>query len=140
MKDVVIDANVARFFDSPADGRLKALFVWLIARGSLSISRHLLTEYSRHGNRLLAVLNRDLDSQRRLNKIPNSKIKSFFDDTHYAYCCNPSDIPIARTVFLSHRKLLVSFDVNLRKDVNGFRKIDGIKPQAFKYPPPLVIE
>lgn len=139
MNDIVIDTNVARLFDAPADEKLKTLFIWLVDKGWLAVSQHLLNEYSRQGNRLLAVLIRDLAERGRLNRIANAELKEFQSDKHFAYCCNNGDIKNARTVFLSRRKILVSFDGNLRKDVNGFKKIDGIQPRAFDYPPASVL-
>jgi hypothetical protein len=139
MNDIVLDADVARLFDFAADLRLKPLFLWLTKAGSLAVSRHLLGEYGRHGNQILAALIKDLTDQRRLNSIPNQAIKEFSEDRHYDYLCNSNDIPNARTVFLSHRKLLISFDNNLRRDVNGFRRVDGIKPRAYDYPPDSIL-
>lgn len=135
MNDVVVDTNIARLFDAPADPKLKPLFLWLRDRGHLTISRNLINEYSRQGNRLLAVLLNDLGEKKRLNRISNYDLKSFSDDKHFSYTCNVEDIYNARTVFLSFRKILVSFDSRLRTDVNSFRKIDGIKPRAFDYAP-----
>jgi hypothetical protein len=140
MNDVVIDTNVARLFDAPADPKLKPLFGWLAKKGSLAVSQRLLVEYSRHGNQILAALIRDLDDSRRLNKIAAARIKAFTDDGHFAYKCNNADVWHARTVFLSVRKILVSFDGSLRDDVNAFKKIDGIKSRAFDYPPTSILE
>lgn len=139
MNDVVVDTNIARLFDNPADAKLKPLFIWLRDKGHLAISRNLINEYSRHGNRLLAVLIHDLGEKKRLNRISNDKIKSFSADKHFSYCCNAEDVDNARTVFLSARKILVSFDQNLRKDVGNFKKIEGVKPQAFDYPPSSIL-
>jgi hypothetical protein len=139
MNDIVIDTNIARLFDAPADPKLKPLFVWLKDRGHLAVSQSLLNEYSRHGNRLLAILIRDLIDKKRLNRISNQALKDFLHDKHYKYCCNLEDIPHARTVFLSNRKILISFDINLCKDVNGFKKLNKIKAKAYSVAPTVVL-
>ena len=135
MNDIVIDTNVMRLFDAPADRRYKALFEWIVNFGYLALSQKLVVEYFGSGNRLLAVLINDLTNKKRINRIGSGLINNFTEDRHYKYTCNGEDILHARLVFLSRRKLLVTIDNRLETDVNGFRKVDGTKPQAWRYPP-----
>ncbi len=136
MKDIVIDTNVIRLYDTPADPRFKALFIWLSSSGTLSVSKKLLNEYFGTGNRLLAPLINRLIAGKRFVAIESSEIKAFTLDRHFRYTCNYKDRWHARLVFLTTRKRLVSFDIPLVKDVNRFRKVDGIKARACHVPVP----
>lgn len=140
MRDVVLDTNVARLFDSPKDARLRPLFEWLSTNGCLAVSQKLLVEYGRHGNQVLAALVRDLLEKKRLNKIASAALKGFDLDKHYQYTCNAADVVNARTVFLSAKKILISFDDKLRNDVNAFPKVDKVKCRAFEYLPDAVLQ
>jgi len=132
--DIVVDTNVIRLYDAPADESFKDFFTWLKDKGSLAISQKLLNEYSGTGNRLLAALLNKLMQEGRHNPISNHALKAFKEDKHVKYTCNYSDIQHARLVFLSNRKKLVSFDNKLCADVNAFKKINGIQPAAERHP------
>lgn len=133
--DIVVDTNVMRLYDAPSDPKYKELFVWLDHSGVLAISQKLLAEYIGTGNRLIAPFIDNLLRNDRLNRVQTSELKSFDLDRHYPYSCNKKDIWHARLVFLSKRKILVSLDDPLISDVNGFRKVTGVKPTAHRYPP-----
>ena len=133
-RDIVIDANVMRLYDKPADPLFKQLFAWLASKGVLCVSPYLMREYQEAGNRDLAGLILMLIDAKRFDSIPKAKIDSFTDDKHYKYTCNFKDIRHARLVFLSARKRLVSFDKKLRDDVNGFRKVKRVQPSAVRTP------
>ncbi len=132
---IVIDTNVIRLYDEPADPIFKALFKWLGERGSLVVSQKLVVEYGGTGNPLLAGLISQLIARKRFIRVQKHELDSFTADRHYNYRCNPKDKWHARLVFISPRKLLVSLDNNFVADVNGFRKVDGIKPRASRHPP-----
>lgn len=136
MSDIVIDTQIMRLYDAPGDPKYKALFLWVATSGTLRISQKLLTEYFGTGNRLLGPLIDKLLREGRLQKTSTDSLKKFSLDKGFKYSCNNKDIWHAKLVFISHRKKLVSHDNNLRRDVNKFRKIDGIKPLAVKTPPP----
>ena len=136
LKDVVVDTNVIRLYETPDDPIIKAFFLWIRDHGTLTVSKKLLVEYFGIGNRDLAGLINRLSVVGRLKQIDASYLRAFSDDRHYTYTCNYKDRWHARLVFLSVRKLLVAGDKNLINDVNGFRKVDGIKPQATKSPKP----
>lgn len=133
-KDIVIDTNVIRLYDKPADPIFKALFKWLGQRGTLVVSQKLVVEYGGIGNKLLAGLINRLIAEKRFIRIDSEAIKNFVEDKRYNYTCNGKDVWHARLVFLSPRKLLVSFDDKLVNDVNGFKKVNGLKPHATKSP------
>lgn len=133
--DVVVDANVISLFGTAGAGAHRNLFAWLRCCGGLCISKAVLKEYSRQGSPLVAALVDSLVRERRCSSIKNSTIKAFNADANYGYTCNALDIPVARTVFRSFRKALVSLDGNLRNDVNGFALVNGVQPQAFAAAP-----
>lgn len=134
--DIVIDTQVMRLYDTPSDPKYKFLFTWLAnGCGKLAVSHKLLNEYYGTTNILVGVLINKLVSEGRLLKVSNNQLKNFNLDKHYKYTCNAKDVDHARLVFLSNRKKLITHDKPLAKDVNGFRKINKIKPTALKNPP-----
>jgi hypothetical protein len=134
MRDIVVDSCVMRLFDAPGDPNFRALFAWLRQTGTLCISNKLLSEYQRQGNPLVAGLLNYLGTQDRIRHFDNARIKQFRLDSQYNYLCNHADIVHARLTFISRRKKLVSFDEKLRRSVEKFRKVDGIKPSATDKP------
>lgn len=133
-KDLVVDSCVMRLFDTPSDPNYQILFQWIKEVGTLCVSNPLINEYNRHGNQLVWALLNYLGTQNRLNKISNNDLKSFNLDKNFSYSCNGEDISHARLTFCSTRKKLVSFDGKLRDSVNGFKRVNGIKPKAVKTP------
>jgi hypothetical protein len=133
--DIVIDAQVIRLYDAPSDPKYKDLFTWIAKGcGKLAVSQKLLVEYYRTQNHLVGVLINQLIAEGRLHKVGAMPLKQFKHDKHYGYTCNQEDIHHARLVFTSNRKKLVTHDQALCNDVNGFKKIDGVKPMAVKQP------
>jgi len=128
--DIVVDANVMALFGSRAGGVHESLFTWLGCCGGLCVSNSLLNEYGRQHSIFVSALIAKITREGRLSKIKNSTIDRFYKDKNYAYTCNHEDILIARTVFRSFRKLLVSNDLRLRNDINGFSRINGVSPRA----------
>jgi hypothetical protein len=138
MSSIVIDTCVMTLYDTPMDPAYKELFQWVTETGTLVISNHLLHEYNRSGNQKIFVLIERLmrhEESIRLVKVSNDDIKSFKDDKKFNYQCNVEDIANARLVFISERKKIVTHDTKLTKDINKFKKINGIKPEAKKQPP-----
>lgn len=103
----------------------------------LCISQKLLSEYVGTGNRniqiLLGRLVRDSDRNRLINVAPEA-IKEFKGDKNFKYTCNKEDVYHSRLVFLSPRKKLISQDKKIVHDINRFKKVDGIKPEAREKP------
>lgn len=134
-RDVVIDTQVMRLYDTPSDLSYKELFSWLVKGcGKLTVSQKLLVEYCGTQNILIGVLINQLQAEGRLIRIGNQQIAQIGVDKHYQYTCNNEDIDHARLVFLSNRKKLITHDQALAKDVNGFKKVNGVKPTAVKQP------
>jgi hypothetical protein len=131
--DLVVDNDVMSRYGSAAARPYRNLFAWLDCCGSLCCCQHLLNEYNRQGSPLVWGLIQKLIREGRYSKIKKTTLEAFaaFDGA-YAYTCNGEDISVARTVFRSFRKVLVSMDQRLRNDVNGFSRINGIRPQAFE--------
>jgi hypothetical protein len=134
IKDIVVDTNVIRLYNNPADPLIRAFFFWIANRGTLTVSQRLLVEYCRIGKRDIAALIDRLTRNQRLNPVSAKDLQNFVEDRHHKYTCNFKDTWHARLVFLSIRKRLVGGDKRLINDVNGFKKINGIKPQATKSP------
>jgi hypothetical protein len=133
-RDIVVDTNIIRLYANPDDPLIRALFVWIRDFGTLALSQKLLAEYIGIGNRDLAGLIDRLTRAGRINSISNQRLKEFNQDRHYAYTANSKDRWHARLVFLSIRKLLVSVDKKLINDVNGFKRMGGVKPRATSRP------
>jgi hypothetical protein len=133
--DIVIDANVMSLFGTRRAGLHRPMFAWLQCCGGICISKAVLREYARQGSPLVAAMIDSLTRRGRCSSIKNSTIRAFRADARYAYTCNAEDVDVARTVFRSVRKVLVSSDVRLRSDVAGFPGVNGVKPQAFEVAP-----
>jgi hypothetical protein len=58
----------------------------------------------------------------------------------FKFTCGEEDRWHTKTVLLSERKKLVSFDKNFLGDINAFPKVDGVKPEATKSPEPTFYE
>ncbi|RXP98421.1 hypothetical protein EGL68_00560 [Vibrio parahaemolyticus] len=125
------------------DPKYIALFKWLKVTGKLCISQKLLNEYTGTGNRNITILLSELiknSENVRLIKYSNAQLKEFNIDRRYKYTANREDREHAKLVFLSPRKKLISRDNKLIADVNGFKKVDGIQPEAQKIPDPTFYE
>ena len=135
MKDIFIDTNIAKNFQNPLDPEYKKLLSWLLREGIWVVSQKLLVEYGRT-NQNIAVLTNKLLIDGRLRIIPSTEHKqfTFTKREEKDLCCNNEDRWHLRTVLLSHRKIAIAIDENFRKDINGFRKIDGVQPQAVARP------
>jgi hypothetical protein len=129
--DVIVDTNIMCLYGTAGGRNFKAIFTWLDCCGSLCVSQHLLKEYAGHGSPLVAGLLQTLMKTGRFSKIKRSTLAAFAAlDGHFHYTCSPTDIPVARTVFRSYRKLIVSLDAALRNDVNNFGIVGTVMPRA----------
>ena len=133
-KDVVIDTNVMRLYDSPKDKVFKLFFKWLRTKGTLTMSKKLLIEYGGTGNQKIFILINELQRNGRYNLVDSNVLKSFNHDKNFSYTCNNKDKYHAKLVFLSYRKRLIAFDNAFVNDVNLYPKVNGIKPCACKSP------
>lgn len=130
--DVVIDADRMSRYGRTGSGSLSTMFQWLHCCGSLCVSRHLLVEYGRQNSMYISALLNKLMTSGRLATIKRQTVEAFnVYDRHYRYTCNAEDIPNARLVFRSFRKVLISNDERLRKDVNDFGLVNGVQPKAY---------
>lgn len=139
MSSIVIDTCVIRLYDAPLDPNYIKLFRWVQNDGTLYITKKLLIEYIGTGNRNIQILLNHLtkhEEQSRLITLKSSQINAFNEDKNYNYTCNLEDIYHSKLVFLSPRKKLISQDKKIIADVNGFKKVDGIKPSAMIRPEP----
>lgn len=133
-RDIVIDTNVMRLYDTPKDSIFIDFFKWIKEKAFLRMSQKLLIEYDRSGNKKILILINELQRKGRYALVRNQELNSFTDDRHFNYTCNHEDINHARLVFISNSKRLIAFDNNLVKDVNSYHKINGVKPCACKKP------
>lgn len=133
-KDIVLDTNVMRLYDKPKDPKFVKLFTWIHEKGVLTVSQKLIVEYGGTSNHLIMILISKLIREKRLNMIGKLQLSAFKADRHFNYTCNPKDIVIAHTVFLSDRKRCIAFDKNFRSDINKSKKVDSIQPCACRDP------
>lgn len=139
MKDILIDNNTALTFANPIEQESKDFIKWLEAEGALVCSNPLLREYhqSMRGNtsltNILAII-AHLTKEGRFNKKSNKELEQFrLNKTQKKkLLCNPKDIPHFKLLLISYRKIAISTDNNLRRDINNFKKIDGIQPMAYE--------
>ncbi|QWL65229.1 hypothetical protein [Aeromonas jandaei] len=146
MSSIVIDTCVMRLYNAPLDPKYMELFKWLTTSGELYVTQKLINEYLGTQNRNVSILltqllkNSEESSKKtypRAVKLSKKDIESFSDDKRYNYTCNKEDVYHAKLVFLSPRKKLISQDKKIVSDVNNFKKVDGIKPEAEIKPEPI---
>lgn len=134
-----------RLYSAPLDPKYLVLFKWLTAKGELYVSQKLINEYVGTGNRNITVLLAQMLRNSTMNsnlqngspkimpsmvKVSKKSIEGFTDDRRFNYTCNIEDQYHSKLVFLSPRKKLISQDKKVVSDVNGFKKVSGIKPEA----------
>ena len=137
-KDIFVDNTIAKNFCNPADPIYKEFIEWLFIEGSLAVSNKLLGEYARtcqdsaSTSNIIAIINRQLVDG-RLNKIDNSRLRAFRFKKHQENRLesNRADHAHIKVVMLSDRKLAITNDDRLARDINGF---PGYKAVAVKRP------
>lgn len=145
MKDIFIDNNVAKNFATPLDKHYKDLITWInefdkelvdnnpnliVNYAHLVVSQKLLTEYlsssynSSKTNAIPVIISR-LTIQGRLIKISKKEIDYFISEKFSKTIIkklksNVEDHCHLVAVLLSNRKLCLTYDKNLSKDLNSF--------------------
>ncbi len=156
MKDIIIDNNVAKNFATPIDSNYKELIEWInkfdsdlvenepqkkLEFAHLVVSQKLLIEYLRSSgdsskpNAIPTIINR-LTQQGRLIKKTKTEINNFIAESFSKriennLLSNIEDHCHIVTVLLSERKLCLTYDENLTKDLISF---PGYKATVEKRP------
>jgi hypothetical protein len=131
MNDIFLDTNLAHKLINPMEQEYKEFYNWLINDGVLVISNYLEHEYCAGNQNLVSVIYK-LTIQGRINRIPNSALKSlnFSKRIESHFISNFKDRIHIKTIILSDRKLGIIADKNLVYDINNLPKINKIKPIA----------
>jgi hypothetical protein len=161
MKDIIIDNNVAKNFATPLDSNYKDLIEWInefdsdlvekepdkkIQFAHLVVSQKLLIEYLRSSgdsskpNAIPSIINR-LTQQGRLIKKTKDEINNFISQSFSKkieknLLSNIEDHCHIVTVLLSERKLCLTYDENLTKDLASFPGYNAIvekRPEKLNY-------
>jgi hypothetical protein len=145
MKDILIDNNVAKNFATPIDQNYKDLIEWInefdedlvkkkpnkvLEYAHLVVSQKLLVEYLNSSrdcskpNAIPSIINR-LTREGRLQKKSKIEIEKFKSDnfskkTLKNLLSNQEDHCHIVSVLISNRKMCLTYDDNLIKDLNKF--------------------
>ncbi|MCD8451432.1 hypothetical protein LNI90_04975 [Tenacibaculum dicentrarchi] len=145
MKDILIDNNVAKNFATPIDQHYKDLIEWInefdedlieaepnriFDFAHLVVSQKLLVEYLKSSrdcskpNAIPSIINRLTREGRLLKKskvdIEEFKANNFSKKILKGLLSNQEDHCHIVSVLISNRKLCLTYDDNLSKDLNGF--------------------
>jgi len=145
MKDILIDCNVAKNFATPIDPYYKELIEWInkfdrelvtkkpsriIDYAHLIVSQKLLVEYLKSSkdcskpNAIPSIINRLTREGRILKKskseIEEFKSKNFSKKVLKNLASNAEDHPHIICVLLSNRKMCLTYDGNLSRDLKNF--------------------
>jgi hypothetical protein len=131
--DIVIDVTVMSKFGVAKDPKIIALFEWLATHGCLRTNEKLIGKYTGSCNYLIAGLINNLLKEGRHKPISTSDLKAL-KLPRFRFTCGAEDQWHAKTVFLSERKKLVTFDNKFLTDINNFPLVNKIKPEATKSP------
>jgi len=133
LRDIVIDANCAGRICNPVAEPYKQLIEWLREHGYLCVSRHLLIEYAKAGcgpgaQNILAILIQLLQRIGRLININDAALAGvpFTKKIERNLLSNRSDWVHIKLVMCSHRRLLISSDGKLRRDVRDFPRFKAV--------------
>lgn len=135
MKDIFVDTSSAQNLSNPKSQGYKDLLEWLKKDGHLVYSDGLLREIGQ-GNQVLLTLINKLIADGRSNKIKNNQLNNLTikKSIERNFISNWKDRIHIKTVILSNRKLAIALDNNLRRDINLYPKVDGVKPVAVDCP------
>ncbi len=142
MKDIFIDANVAKNFDNPLSIEYKELISWLLKEGTLVLSSKIIAEYGRHcmsytSRTNIAVIIKTLREHQkpRTNEITNTQLKSVsFTKRQKKYIhCNSADEFHIKAILLSNRRIALAQDRLFRKSLNEI-VWKGLRCSAVKKP------
>lgn len=145
MKDIFIDNNIAKNFATPLDPHYKELIKWinefdselvekdpkkLLDFAHLVVSQKLLVEYSKSSRdcskpNAIPVIIARLQIQGRIQKKKKNEIEEFKNQffskkIEKNLLSNAEDHCHIVCVLLSNRKLCLTYDENLTKDLKGF--------------------
>lgn len=161
MKDIFIDCNIAKNFANPMDSHYKDLLKWIMEYDEkkatvnivnknnyahLVVNQKLLIEYNRtsyncaHSTSITSIINL-LTRQGRLIKMHNKDIeeyksKHFKKATLKKLLSNEEDHCHICSILNSTRKLVLTYDKNLKKDLLSFIKMSVLvsdRPEKIKY-------
>lgn len=143
MKDIFVDNCAAKNFANPLDKHYKEFITWLKVDGILVVSQKLLMEFGRTcdgciaGSNIVALVHY-LTINGRLVRFSSKQLKEvkFPKRITRKLLSNHQDHVHIKVVILSHRKLAITGDKNLRKDLNAFPGyvITAVKrPEAIDY-------
>ncbi|MGV3459558.1 MAG: hypothetical protein ACO1N9_03785 [Flavobacterium sp.] len=140
-KDIFIDNNIASKFSNPQDKEYIKLTKWLVHFDSkdlenidnyahLIVSQKLMVEYFRSAynaksdTSIPAIIDK-LTRENRLIKVSNQELKQFKDAYFSSRIirnlkCNTEDMDHIPVVLLSDRKYALTYDQNLKDDLEGF--------------------
>ncbi len=161
MKDIFIDNCVAKNFTAPIDQHYKDLIEWInefdedlvekepnkiSSFAHLVVSQKLLVEYLRPSrdcskpNAIPSIVNR-LTREGRLQKKSKAEIQEFMSDNfskkvQKGLLSNQEDHCHIVCVLISNRKMCLTYDENLSKDLNefpGYKVLVEKRPENLNY-------
>jgi hypothetical protein len=142
-KDIVIDECVAKNFCNPMDQNYKDLVRWIDTRGVLAVSQKLIVGYNKATGQSpsasnIVLLIGKLQRVGRLNLKTSRELKEFKFGraAERRLLSNRKDWWHIKLVLLSDRRLLLSIDEKLCRDVNaypGYRATAARRPEKLSY-------
>ena len=137
--DLFIDSNISGHIAKPPDDHYRDLIRWLFAEGCLVICRSLRREYcdavrgSGLGRMTLPVIVGQLTRAGRLKRYSKKDLKRFLIKERVAkrLLSNRADHDYIKIVMMSDRKLALTEDKKLRRDINDFPKY---RARGYRHP------
>ena len=125
--DLFVDSNLSGHFAKPVKPEYRELIRWLNDEGWLVVCKSLIKEYhaavrgARSQTTLVAVVNR-LQRDGRLRRFSKNELQAFRipPRVQHSLRSNQADHDFIKVVLLSDRKLGLSKDQNLVRDINDF--------------------
>jgi hypothetical protein len=143
VKDIFVDASVAKNFSSALDPEYKKFIRWLFSQGWLVVSNKIIQEYGGCSRSAVSETNimhivARLQRDGRLIKKSNEELKRvrFKKHIEQQLTCNAKDRHHLRLIILSVRKYALIIDQRFRDDVNNFPGINAIaksRPENIPY-------
>lgn len=136
--DLFIDADISGHIMKPLDDHYRDLIKWLYVEGCLVICRSLHNEYRKAVREspslrtLPAIVDR-LTRARRLIRYSREELRGFRIKERIVkrLLSNRSDHDYIKIVMMSDRRLALSGDNKLRRDINNFPRYGA---QAYRHP------
>ncbi len=125
--DLFVDSNLSGHFAKPVKPEYRELIRWLNEEGCLVVCQSLIVEYhdavrgATSPTTLVEIVNR-LQREGRLRRFTKDKLREFLikPSVQRRLCSNRADHDLIKIVLLSDRKLGLSEDRNLARDINTF--------------------